>query len=237
MRQNRGTIWTLLIAVSATLTASRGMAADPHVHRIVTVASQVSDHFRQEVTLASRSIPAHVWNAVEQSGWQVRMAEFVVDAAPSLKGRHPRGWPRSTTWNNSDAVHLPHAKLLVLAEKRRTTSGQVVSSDRVPGVLRHEFGHAFDFADPGPHGAHSRTPGFVASYCRDVEALTSAQRKPLRYYLQTQRAGRQETFAEAFAIVLGGGSDTASQDRFAAAFPHVIGHVKQVLQAAEMMPR
>jgi len=224
------------VAVIATMTAvtsARTRAMEPLAARQVTAVTNVSDDFREEVKLASRTIPDSVWREVERSGWRVRMAEFVVDAAPSLSNRRPRGWPADATWNNSDAVHLPQAKLLVLAEKRHTTSGRVVSSNRVAGVLRHEFGHAFDIALDGPYGSRSATPEFVASYREDVNALTAFQRNQMDYYLQDQRAGRQEAFAEAFAILLGGGSDTTKQERFAAAFPRVMRHVKQMIAPVE----
>lgn len=215
------------------MVAARSPAAEPRADRPVTEVTRVSDGFRREVQLASSSIPDGVWREVQRSGWQVRMAEFVLDAAPTLRNRRPRGWPGNATWNNSDAVHLPAAKLLVLAEKRRTTSGRVVSSNRVPGVLRHEFGHAFDIAWPGPDGARSATPEFVDSYRRDVETLNALQREQMSYYLQDRRAGRQEAFAEAFAILLGGGSDAAKEERFVASFPRVMRHVKQAIGAAE----
>lgn len=230
-------ISNLLVVVTACFAISQAWAVEPLADRSVTAVTQVSDDFRQEVRRASLTIPDSVWREVERSGWQVRMAEFVVDAAPSLRNRRPRGWPSNATWNNSDAVHLPVAKLLVLAEKRRTSSGRVVSSSRVPGVLRHEFGHAFDIALAGPHGARSATPEFVASYREDVNRLTAPHRGELNYYLQDQRAGRQEAFAEAFAILLGGGSDVTQEARFAESFPRVMQYVQQTLKPADDMQR
>jgi hypothetical protein len=233
---NQGTWQTLLVAVFLFVTTST-RATEPLSSRSITQVTQVSEAFRQEVELASRTIPDNVWHAVRQSGWRVRVAEFVVDAAPSLRNRQPRGWPSDATWNNTDAVHLPKKKLLVLAEKRRTTSGRVVASSRVPGVLRHEFGHAFDISLGGRYRARSATPEFVSSYQKDVDNLTVSQRNQLAYYLQDQRAGRQETFAEAFAILLGGGSDTTKRERFSASFPHVLQYVSQAIEPNEEVRR
>ena len=229
--------WKSLIAAIVLLVTAQTYATEPVSSRSISQITHVSDDFRQEVRLASLTIPDNVWQAVKQSGWQVRMAEFVVDAIPSLKNRRPRGWPSDATWNNSDAVHLPKAKLLVLAEKRRTTSGRVVASNRVSGVLRHEFGHAFDITMDGPYRAHSATPEFVASYRQDVESLTAVRRRQMAYYLQDQRAGRQEAFAEAFAIVLGGGSDTTKRERFSASFPRVLNYVRQAIKPNDPVQR
>ena len=205
----------LVVVLFVVATFSAGVrssrAGEPLANRPLTVVTQVSDRFRLEVETASRTIPDNVWQEVERAGWRFRMAEFVIDAVPSLRNWRPRGWPSTATWNNSDAVHLPRSKLLVLAEKRRTTSGSVVNSGRVSGVLRHEFGHAFDIATGGLHGARSAAPEFIVKYRQDVASLTASQRSELSYYLQEQRAGRQEAFAEAFAILLGGGSDSGSR--------------------------
>jgi len=225
--------WTFVVSASLMLVAGRTRAVEPLPARPLTAVTDVSDDFRQEVKLASRSIPDGVWRKVERSGWKVTIAEFVVDAAPSLKNQQPRGWPSSATWKHSDAVHLADAKLLILAEKRLNASGRIVSCNRVPGVLRHEFGHAFDFAQPGLYGSHSATPEYITAYHQDVAAMDPIQRRPLGYFLQEHRAGRQEAFAEAFAILLGGGTDIGPSERFATAFPRVLKHVKSVLHATE----
>ncbi len=212
-------------------------ASDAVTRRSLTTATTVSDGFRRQVRQASLTIPDRLWLHVEQSGWEVRMAEFVVDAAPSLRNRRPRGWPQSATWNHSDAVHLPEAKLLVLAEKRLTSNGQIVPSNRIPGVLRHEFGHAFDIAAGGTRGAYSTSSEFIACYRRDVNALRVEDEPLLGYYLQDERAGCQEAFAEAFAITFGGGSDVTRKQEFSRAFPRVLQHVKRLLQPSDVAAR
>lgn len=193
------------------------------------VATTVSEAFHQETADATESIPTQVWQTLEQSGWRVQVAEFVVDAAPSLRGVRPRGWPRNMTWENSDAIHLPTSKLLVVAEKRRDSTGNIVSSSRVPGVLRHELGHAFDMAMGGTSRFLSSKREFVSAYLRDTRQLTTEQRATFDYYLQGDRAGWQEAFAEAFAVALGGGSSDVEADDFRAAFPEVMAYVQTVI--------
>ena len=168
------------------------------------IATSVSKSFHRETENATRTIPTEVWKTIERSGWQVQLAEFVVDAAPSLRGVRPRGWPSHLTWENSDAIHLPTSKLLVLAEKRRNSSGKVVPSSRVGGVLRHELGHAFDMALGGRYRFFSSRADFVNAYQLDVRSLSEEERETFKYYLQGSRAGWQEAFAEAFAVSLGG---------------------------------
>ncbi len=191
--------------------------------------TSVSDRFQRETEIATRSVPPQVWKTLDDAGWRVQLAEFVVDAAPSLRGVRPTGWPRELTWDNSDAIHLPTSKLLVLAEKRRNRAGEVVASTRVAGVLRHELGHAFDMA--ASRGTHrlSDSQQFTRAYELDVSRLEPADRKPLAYYLQVSRSGWQETFAEAFAVSLGGGSSDIEPQIFEADFPRVMVYVRNAI--------
>jgi hypothetical protein len=218
-----------LLSASMTLLWKLAPAADATPPRTAAIpamrsiswreASPVTDEFRSEVRRAAATIPAHVWDPLRQAGWQVHMAEFVTDALPHLAGERPRGWPDGTTWENTEAVHIPKSRLLVVAEKRRGADGAVQRSGRLEGVLRHEVGHAYDKA-VGLKGLFaSSLPEFDAAYSLDVRAMSPQDRQTLSYYLQEGGAGRQETFAEAFAIVLGGGADTQRRDAFVRSFP------------------
>ncbi|QDU95094.1 hypothetical protein Pla8534_29060 [Lignipirellula cremea] len=194
--------------------------------------SPVSADFRARTAEAAGTIPSGVWRRLKDGGWQVRMAAFVVDADPSLRGIQPRGWPDGTTWEHTDAVHLPAKRLLVFAEKRRNREGQVVDSTRVENVLRHEVGHAFDRALGGDDYYSSGTT-FISAYFRDLARMAAEDRGELQYYLQRGPAGRQEAFAESFAIILGGGSASHRESSFTRSFPRVLEQVREVLQRHE----
>jgi len=227
----------LVVCVTGSAEAFEPLAVESSVSTVrpsISILAGVSERFRADVDAAARTVPDNVWQAIERAGWRLHAAPSVVDAAPWLKGVRPRGWPTGATWENADAVHLPRSRLLVLAEKRLTRDGAVVASDRVDGVLRHELGHAFDMASGGRWQFHSLTPEFSAAYRADVAQLAGRRREALVYYLQQRSAGRQETFAEAFAITLGGGSDVDRREDFTAGFPHVmrlIGHAIAEYQA------
>jgi len=200
----------------------------PALSQIVEV-SEVGDPFKKRAEAAFRSVPAGVWKTLHAGGWKVNVAEFVVDAAPSLRGVQPRGWPAGSTWDNTDAVHLPSRRLLVFAEKRRTRSGDIVPSSRVESVFRHEVGHAFDRATGAAGLYQSAGASFMFAYHRDVTRMEAQNRIALNYYLQRGAAGRQEAFAEAFAILLGGGSDEANRTRFENGFPTVMRYVRKAV--------
>jgi len=190
--------------------------------------SPVSSNFLDRATGAARTIPQGVWSRLDQGGWKVRLAEFVVDADPTLRGIQPRGWPDGTTWEHTDAVHIPAKRLLVFAEKRRNREGAIVASSRVENVLRHEVGHAFDRALGKKNDYYSSDSAFISSYFRDLSRMNTNDRQELHYYLQRGPAGRQEAFAEAFAIHLGGGSDARREKAFRRAFPLVLDHVRRL---------
>jgi len=193
--------------------------------------SAVSDSFRAEVKQARRTIPADIWLGLNEAGWRLQVAEFVVDAFPSLKGQHPRNWPAGMTWENTDALHMPKSQLLVLAEKRKKLSGEVVASSRVAGVLRHEVGHAFDMVTGGEFPFCSASPEFLIAYHRDTLAVTDANRELLAYFVNREKAGRQEAFAEAFALLFGGGSDEPHRKEFRRCFPLVMKYVEEKVRA------
>lgn len=192
-------------------------------------ATSVSDRFQRETELATRSVPPQVWKMLDDAGWRVQLAEFVVDAAPSLSGVRPPGWPRDLTWDNSDAIHLPTAKLLVVAEKRRNRAGEIVDSSRVAGVLRHEIGHAFDMAAGGRSQSLSASQQFVRAYHQDIERIAPEDRRDFSYYLQDRGNGLQETFAEAFAVALGGGSSDMEPAEFESHFPRVMSYTRKAI--------
>ena len=192
--------------------------------------ANVSDRFQRETEAATRSVPPQVWQTLDEAGWRIQLAEFVVDAAPALRGVRPNGWPRHLTWDNSDAIHLPTSKLLILAEKRRNRAGEIVASSRVAGVLRHEIGHAFDMAVRQNMQSLSASPQFVQAYEWDRSHVAPRDRGSLGYYLQDSRSGLQETFAEAFAAVLGGGSSDIEPEAFEAHFPRVTAFARRAIR-------
>ncbi|MCH7727451.1 MAG: hypothetical protein IH991_13360 [Planctomycetes bacterium] len=225
----RTRIWiTLAIVLAGVSKFASGQS--PMAEPKFQITTPVSQEFQDGFQAAQQTIPIAVWRRLARSGWRVCLAEFVIDAAPELDGRHPRGWPSDTTWNNTDAAHLSKRQLLVFAEKRRNRKGEVVATHRVPQVLRHEVGHAFDAVVNDAGGLFSSRADFRAAHARDLKQMPIANRKALAYFAQSGQSGRQETFAEAFAILLGGGSDSENGDCFTASFTEVMKLVEQALK-------
>jgi hypothetical protein len=228
MRLTLGGVWLAVVTLVAMAHAETLRVAAPVDNAQLTRAwtpttvSPVGKHFEREISTAWGALPSGFRDDLRRNGWQVQLAEFVVDAAPNLAEQAPRGWPSGMSWRQSDAVHLPGERRLIVAEKRLTAAGTVVSASRTAGVLRHELGHAYDVAHGGRYGTLSASPAFLAAYQGDLAQFPATERDRLAYYLQAGPAGRQETFAEAVALALGGGSDDANAAEFAQRFPSVL---------------
>lgn len=225
----------VLLAHAASSPAADYPAATAHYAQPVPLqaVSPVSGEFLRRTQNTTQTIPAHVWSGLHRAGWSVKLAQFVTDAAPSLRGVRPRGWPDGATWENTDAVHLPAARTMVFAEKRRDSRGRIVESTRIEGVMRHEIGHAFDQACGTGVVLRSSSPAFLSDYLGDARRIPARDREQLGYYLQRGAAGRQEAFAEAFALLLGGGSDEPHGELFARSFPRVLEHVRRAIEEFE----
>ena len=193
--------------------------------RIIEV-TPVSPKFIAESNAAVKSVPKKVWQGINKAGWELHLAEFVVDARPRLKESRPRGWPSKMTWRNSDAMNDIANRRVIVAEKRYAQNGRVVPNYRVAGVMRHELGHSFDRVLGGRTGMRSSSSAFLRAYQTDLRSLPKAKKSTLGYYLQKRSAGRQEAYAEAFAITIGGGSD-GKQKIFQDNFPRVLAFVRK----------
>jgi hypothetical protein len=208
-----------------------------HVLEPVTIApfgqaTLLSSTFRERISAAVASVPPRIWQRLGERGYRFQAARLVTDAAPRLRYDQPRGWPAGLTWENTDAVHVPQWRVLVVSELRRNKQGTLVPAVRVERVVRHEVGHAFDAILGGQLDFYSSSPEFTVAFERDLRQIAAADRERLAYYLQTaDNAGRQEAFAEAFAEILGGGSSPERAELFRQAFPNVFAQVEQSLAA------
>jgi SPP1 gp7 family putative phage head morphogenesis protein len=166
-------------------------------------------------------------------GVRVRLGENMTDVNPSLKGITPRGWPEGTTWENAEGGFDRQSKVVIVGRTRLHTSGsgQVVVSNRTPGVMRHEVGHALNNAlDNIVDGSL-----FRAAYEKDFEAIQRLSdnskklvKKQYSYRLPETNPGgyRSETFAELVAELSGGG---VSAFNTAKRFPESAKVVRKIL--------
>mgnify|MGYP002630234085 CR=1 FL=1 len=139
----------------------------------------------------------------------------------------PRGWPAGTTWDSAEGLaNGPPA--FIAEEFRPIGQRKFIKSKRIPGVLRHEIGHAYDHAI-NPLQDLSQSPEFLAAFRKDKAAMNSIVRGNLKYFIQRGDAGPSEAFAEGFAAIFGGGAAQGSRaELFKRSFPNVLKVIEEI---------
>lgn len=230
--------WFALTLVPRSEATEPRLVIDPS-EPLVEMLPEVDLSFAGRVVAAVRPVPRPIKEQLVAAGWRCWIVDNLLSVAPELAGQRPRGWPPPATWAQVDAVHLPRQKLVVVAQWRRTLAGERVANHRLPGVLWHELGHAWDIylrteqnLSSGRWQAHcSESPDFLRAYYQDIETWSAEDRRQWAYYLQAHNAGRQELYAECFALLLGSGTDHRPPQEFFARFPATVNMMRTWKQA------
>jgi hypothetical protein len=197
----------------------------------------VSAEFASSVRGVYGELPDAVRGTLINNGHSIMMGDRLSSIDPRLKGVTPRGWSKGMTWDNAQGLHSPTTNQSFIAEFRiNPWSSEVEKTPRIrmEAVLRHEVGHGYDqslglerFKDGW--GA-SNQKEFTTAYNADVRGIPTDQRDRFSYFLQTGKAGKEETFAEVFNVVVGGiDTEAIMRERLpmTIAFPRVTQLIKQ----------
>lgn len=183
-----------------------------------------SQQFLDTVNNTYNAMSKPVRDIIENDGAKLVPVRRVTDALPELKGQKPRGWPPGSTWDSVDGAFSPGKKLIVVAEDIEQPSGQWQKSNRTADITRHEAGHAVDAA----LNYFSATPEFGKAYDDDKVKISAPDSKILLYFLQGDKVGPEETFAEGLASIEGGSTGGSTFDRN---FARSIAVIKNRVQA------
>lgn len=183
--------------------------------KVVEHGKKTSKEFKKEVRETVRALPKNVTNALREFGATIHAGEMVTSIMPELKGVRPRGWSEGSTWDNAEGLYRWSDKKVVVSQKSLLFGGKTpVDSDRVPGVIRHEIGHAFDEMTGLSKQAEFRK--IYGKCCDAIYSIKDAKERDdtvarLAYFLQSGEGGPQEAVAEGFGIGHGGGAGSARQ--------------------------
>ncbi|MBK9202612.1 MAG: hypothetical protein IPL73_09270 [Candidatus Obscuribacter sp.] len=169
-----------------------------------------SQEFQQRAWDQIRKLPEAHRQLLATQGNRFALGGRVSDVDPSLRDVQPRGWPEGRTWDDADGAYMSGTKQIVVAESTR--SGP---SERIDGVVRHEAGHAMDWA----LDRFSSSDEFKRAYKEDTDRFNEAQRREHRYLLQSNNAGRQETAAEVYAALQGASANPHHTEEILRDFP------------------
>jgi hypothetical protein len=142
---------------------------------------------------------------------------------PELKGQKPRGWPPGSSWEDVDGAYDVDGKRAIVAE--RQNAGNKPQNRNVEGLTRHEVGHAADAV-----GKFSDSRVFQDAYNKDTPGIPAPAQNTLEYFLQSGDAGREETWAEGFAVENGGASQNIYTPLFNAHFVESLKVIRDQMQ-------
>jgi SPP1 gp7 family putative phage head morphogenesis protein len=225
---------TTTAAEAETADTAAGAAAapvrgNPMVNRVGTT----SDAFLATTNAVLDSFPDGVMAVLEDKDVTFNFGERVTQIRPDLRGVHPRGWPAGTTWDSAEGLFSNNTGSVVVAETWRPIGSKAFSdSKRVAGALRHETGHAFDYA----LDKASASSEFRDAYRADKSAINKAAKDDpalksrLKYFLQKGDAGPSEAFAEVFGDIHGGGASPWL--KVIDYFPNVAAVIRKLIEEA-----
>jgi hypothetical protein len=114
----------------------------------------------------------------------------------------------------------------VISEYRLDNAGQLERPSNAQGVVRHEIGHGVDSAlKPYTNNGTvmSMTPEFQDAWKTDIANLSPADLNKLEYFIQNSNPiperGPDEAFAELFAVLNGGSTNTVGKSYIMRMFP------------------
>ncbi len=176
-------------------------------------------------------LPPEVLEKIKANNAKFVYTKRLEELDSALAAERPQGWPADSSWKNVDGLYDPKTKRVIVAHERQDYfTKEYGIGDRQKGVLFHETGHGLDDAAK----VASQAKRFVDAYAADVKALAPDQKKGLSYFLQPDKAGPRETFAEVFANVLG--EDSRNGRPIDKAFPEFTKTMRDLLNALKKGP-
>jgi len=125
------------------------------------------------------------------------MGHLLSDVEPSLIGVHPSGYSSDSSFDNAGAVFFRRSSILI-AEYKLRRDREIAEPD-VEHAIQHEVGHAIDCY----YGELSASQIFLQCYESDRKEITPALRQTRTYFLQEEKRGPEEVFAELLACKYG----------------------------------
>lgn len=176
-----------------------------------------SQKFKDECKAAYEKVPLGIREKIAEYGGRVTISDTLTNGFPVLKGKTPRGWAPSSTWDSVEGCAKDGS---IWVSQKYIPSWNLNAgyqdSQRITGVFLHEMGHAFDCSlsrvvddQKVPFSAGKK---FRTAYTKDIKELTrrGLLGKVDAYYKQEGVAGLSETFAEVFGWVVEVGCDSST---------------------------
>jgi hypothetical protein len=186
-------------------------------------------------------IPATIRDEVFGNGCRIMVVPTVSEYLGMGYSDKPRGYTDGGGFDNADGLFIPAQNQLLVSEKVSYRNSAPGKARRIPYVVRHEFGHAYD-CYLGRHysgkWAASGLPKFTETHNNEVMRATNSCRSSLAYFFQPGTAGPRETFAELFCMHCESPSTwNERQKSLLAVFPLTDALVKEAMNSPESVLR
>jgi len=216
--------------------------------------SPVSDAFIKEMSAGIDSIDERVLKQiVKGQNLEYVLAKRIAGLFPQFKRKHPKGWGKGRTQNNVGAVSAGGIIGLFEAPIIPKTCRKDFSADYIRAKVedvRHETGHELHRMFEKITGVDfTNTKGYTEAYLKDIKNLPKniknckAKQENIDFATDYQiqgstpekatEIGKQETFAELFAM-LNGGSGAEKYEKgmdkiYKQLFPDTVAYVEKLL--------
>ena len=188
----------------------------------------VSADFIADTKSALGQYPTSLLHLLAKKNIHIKLTPTMVDNDPSLGYKQPRGYEDGKTYKNCPGLFNGYE--IVLCEYEFIGESNDLRKCFGPmGTLRHELGHAVDRC----LGTVTRQEEFRHRYLLDIGTIDDDMKSKLTYYLQKDRAGPSETFAEIMCNKYGGrpSSDSRRPEEVARAFKGTTAYIDSLIAA------
>lgn len=187
------------------------------------------------------SVPATIRDEVFRNGCRIMVVPTVSEYLGMGYSDKPRGYTDGGGFDNADGLFIPAQNQLLVSEKVSYRNSAPGKARRIPYVVLHEFGHAYDYY-LGRHysgkWAASGLAKFTETHGNEVMRATNSSRSSLAYFFQPGSAGPSETFAELFCMHCESPATWSERQKsLLAVFPLTDALVKEAMTSPESVLR
>ncbi len=224
------------IALVAPVEISKLVPALAQSDQLIQASRPSADTAGVKAALAPvlKSIPERIKDLVFGAGCRIMVVPTVAEYMQMTYSDKPRGYRDGGGYDNADGLFVPAKNQLLVSERVSYRNSAPSTVARVPYVVRHEFGHAFDQylgKKYKSNWAASSVPKFVDTHHNEVERLTNTQRDNLAYFCQEGSAGASEVFAEFFCMHCTPQSEWGDREKtLLTAFPRTNALVQEAIR-------
>lgn len=184
--------------------------------------SKITAEIEKSVRQALAYVPAGVRETMRQSGIVILIVPDMLTVDPQLAIQKPTGYTFGG-YDNVGGLFRPNEKRVYVTERFSIGNHPMQDNPFVVWTTLHELGHAYDFV-----GRFSNAELFSKPYEDDAKYLDNELRVKYEYFLEHNKNGRKEMFAELFSAVVAPNEDLRAVG-LSRAFSRCTKAVKEIL--------